>query len=148
MVCVALFMQGSIKYRQKNNNPIREDEIKTLNGLILEIGFKFPSLWDSNFLNSLKIGGVSRATKIVEQELAAEKLLGLTSRRKGIKTHNKIMIIDGKNVITGSFNITKANGRKNAENLLVIKDKTLAAKYVENWKVHERHSEIYPERGK
>jgi ribosomal protein L15 len=32
---------------------------------------------------------------------------------------------------------------KNAENLLVIRDKNLAAKYVENWKVHWEHSEIY-----
>lgn len=32
---------------------------------------------------------------------------------------------------------------KNAENLLVIRDKNLAAKYVENLKVHWEHSEIY-----
>jgi hypothetical protein len=32
---------------------------------------------------------------------------------------------------------------KNAENLLAIRDKNLAAKYVENWKVHWEHSEIY-----
>ena len=72
---VLSIVKAALKYRQKNNNPIREDEIKTLNGLILEIGFKFPWLWDPNFLNSLKIGRVSRGTKIVEQELATEKIL-------------------------------------------------------------------------
>lgn len=57
--------------------------------------------------------------------------------------HNKIMIIDDKTVITGSFNFTKAAEEKNAENLLVISDKDLAEKYTENWKIHAHHSEPY-----
>ena len=57
--------------------------------------------------------------------------------------HNKIMIIDGETVITGSFTFTKQAEGKNAENLLVIQDKALAEKYVENWKLHEGHSDIY-----
>ena len=40
--------------------------------------------------------------------------------------HNKIMVIDGQTVITGSFNFTKAAEENNAENLLVIRDKALA----------------------
>lgn len=47
--------------------------------------------------------------------------------------HNKIMIIDEKEVITGSFNFTKAAQNKNAENLLIIKDPTLAHLYLKNW---------------
>lgn len=35
------------------------------------------------------------------------------------------MIIDGETVIIGSFNFTWATEEKNAENLLIIKDKTL-----------------------
>ncbi len=58
--------------------------------------------------------------------------------------HNKIMIIDGEIVITGSFNFTKTAEEKNAENILVIRDKVLVAKYTENWKVH---SEVYQGRG-
>ena len=57
--------------------------------------------------------------------------------------HNKIMIIDGENVITGSFNFTKAAEEKNAENLLVIHDKRSAERYIRNWKEHERHSDVY-----
>src|SRR6185369_4528696 len=34
--------------------------------------------------------------------------------------HNKVMIIDDRIVITGSFNFTRAAEEKNAENLLVI----------------------------
>jgi phosphatidylserine/phosphatidylglycerophosphate/cardiolipin synthase-like enzyme len=57
--------------------------------------------------------------------------------------HNKIMVIDGQIVLTGSFNFTKAAEEHNAENLLVIHDPALAAKYLANWYVHERHSEPY-----
>jgi len=62
--------------------------------------------------------------------------------------HNKVMIIDGETVITGSFNFTKAAEEKNAENLLVIHDKVLASKYADNWLKHAEHSDIYRGRGK
>jgi phosphatidylserine/phosphatidylglycerophosphate/cardiolipin synthase-like enzyme len=51
-------------------------------------------------------------------------------------------------VITGSFNFTKAAEEKNAENLLVIRDKKLAEQYIKNWKEHDRHSEVYTGRGR
>lgn len=57
--------------------------------------------------------------------------------------HNKIMIIDGKIILTGSFNFTKAAEASNAENLLVIQDPVLAAKYTANWQAHLQHSEAY-----
>jgi phosphatidylserine/phosphatidylglycerophosphate/cardiolipin synthase-like enzyme len=57
--------------------------------------------------------------------------------------HNKIMIIDSYIVLTGSFNFTKAAEEKNAENLLIINDATLAKAYIQNWKAHEQHSERY-----
>jgi len=47
--------------------------------------------------------------------------------------HNKIIIIDKKTLITGSFNFTKAAQFKNAENILVIHDKSLSQKYITNW---------------
>ena len=62
--------------------------------------------------------------------------------------HNKVLIIDGETVITGSFNFTKAAEEKNAENLLVIRDKVLAEKYIKNWQEHEGHSEPYVGRGR
>ncbi len=57
--------------------------------------------------------------------------------------HNKIMILDGYLVLTGSFNFTKAAEENNAENLLVINDPVLAKQYLENWQAHESHSEAY-----
>jgi len=47
--------------------------------------------------------------------------------------HNKVMIVDGTTVVTGSFNYTWSAEHRNAENLLVIHDPALAAEYTENW---------------
>ncbi len=58
--------------------------------------------------------------------------------------HNKVMIIDGVTVLTGSFNFTNAAEDKNAENLLVVRDKAIARKYRNNWNKHQKHSERYP----
>jgi len=57
--------------------------------------------------------------------------------------HNKIIVLDDGVVVTGSFNFTKNAEEHNAENLLVIRDKTLAAKYTANWTSHVEHSEKY-----
>ena len=57
--------------------------------------------------------------------------------------HNKIMVIDGGTVLTGSFNFTKGAEENNAENLLVIQNQALAAKYAANWQAHLNHSQRY-----
>jgi phosphatidylserine/phosphatidylglycerophosphate/cardiolipin synthase-like enzyme len=57
--------------------------------------------------------------------------------------HNKVILVDGETVITGSFNFTKAAQQKNAENLLVIHDQALAGEYRRNWQAHAKHSEAY-----
>jgi phosphatidylserine/phosphatidylglycerophosphate/cardiolipin synthase-like enzyme len=62
---------------------------------------------------------------------------------KHAKAHDKVMVIDGETVITGSFNFTKAAEEKNAENLLIIHDRKLAEKYVKNWLEHAQHSDVY-----
>jgi len=62
--------------------------------------------------------------------------------------HNKVIIIDGEIVITGSFNFTKAAEENNAENLLVIHDKKLASIYTKNWQDHAQHAEVYAGRGR
>jgi phosphatidylserine/phosphatidylglycerophosphate/cardiolipin synthase-like enzyme len=57
--------------------------------------------------------------------------------------HNKVMVIDGATIITGSFNFTKSAEESNAENLLVIRSPELAAQYAANWNAHLGHSEPY-----
>jgi phosphatidylserine/phosphatidylglycerophosphate/cardiolipin synthase-like enzyme len=62
--------------------------------------------------------------------------------------HNKVMILDGAVVITGSFNFTKGAEPDNAENLLVIQGKDLAAQYTRNWDTHAEYSVPYVGRGR
>ncbi len=58
--------------------------------------------------------------------------------------HDKVMVIDGDKVITGSFNFTKSAEDFNAENLLVISnDPPLAAQYMGSWKQHLAQSHPY-----
>lgn len=47
--------------------------------------------------------------------------------------HNKIMIIDDKIVLTGSFNWTLGAETRNAENLLMINNEEVAKIYKDNW---------------
>ena len=47
--------------------------------------------------------------------------------------HNKVMVIDGETVITGSFNFAGAAQNHNAENLMVLVDPALATQYKANW---------------
>ena len=70
---ILTIVKEGLKYRQKKNDSISEDEIKTLNGLILDVGFKFPALWDSSFLASLRADGRERASEVVEREMAAQE---------------------------------------------------------------------------
>jgi phosphatidylserine/phosphatidylglycerophosphate/cardiolipin synthase-like enzyme len=58
--------------------------------------------------------------------------------------HNKVIIIDGATVITGSFNFTAAAEHRNAENLLVIHGAPeIVQKYTENWFTCQKASEPY-----
>lgn len=47
--------------------------------------------------------------------------------------HNKVIIIDGQKVITGSFNFTNAADKRNAENVIIINNKSVAKEYLNNW---------------
>jgi phosphatidylserine/phosphatidylglycerophosphate/cardiolipin synthase-like enzyme len=90
---------------------------------------------------------------VLDQSLRTEKYTSATFlANSGIPTYlddkhaiadNRVMIIDQETVITGSFNFTKAAENKNAENLLIIKDKKPAKEYLENWYKHRGHSEVY-----
>lgn len=53
--------------------------------------------------------------------------------------HNKVMVIDGRTVVTGSFNFTKGAEERNAENLLILDSEDLARLYREEWEKHRGH---------
>lgn len=47
--------------------------------------------------------------------------------------HNKVIIIDGSTVETGSYNYTVSAHKYNAENVLILDDPVLAQRYLQNW---------------
>ncbi len=53
--------------------------------------------------------------------------------------HNKVMVIDLNQVITGSFNFTNSAATHNAENFLILKSEDLAQQYRLQWKNHWAH---------
>lgn len=58
--------------------------------------------------------------------------------------NNKIMLIDRRTLITGSYNFTKAAEEKNAENILIIRgEKDVLNRYLDNFEAHRDHSSGY-----
>lgn len=74
-------------------------------------------------------------------------ILTLIDDRHAI-AHNKIMIIDRKVVITGSYNFTRAAEKSNAENVVIIESEPIAQKYLQNWQKHRSHSQPYQQKSK
>lgn len=72
--------------------------------------------------------------------LAKSGALVLVDRKHAIH-HSKYMVIDNLTTVTGSFNFTPAAETRNAENLIIIRDATVAKQYAENWQQHAQHSE-------
>ena len=52
----------------------------------------------------------------------------ISPNRRG-KMHHKVFIIDGKTVVTGSYNFSKSAETKNDENILVLRSEKIAALY-------------------
>jgi hypothetical protein len=63
-----------LTYRQRTGKPVTPGDIDKINGLILEIGFKFPDLWDPDFRTSLSADGAARASARLEQARAEARL--------------------------------------------------------------------------
>jgi phosphatidylserine/phosphatidylglycerophosphate/cardiolipin synthase-like enzyme len=74
--------------------------------------------------------------------LHAAGVLVLIDARHAIH-HNKVMLIDEATVITGSFNWSAAAEDRNAENLLVLRSRAMAAAYAADWRRHAEHSPRY-----
>jgi len=73
--------------------------------------------------------------------LVGEGLAPLIDAHHAI-AHNKVMIVDRRTLITGSFNFTHQAEHENAENLLVIKGHPeLIASYRQSFTAHKGHSQ-------
>ena len=67
---------------------------------------------------------------------------GIDVRIDGVHAiaHNKVMVIDSRTVLTGSFNFTQQAEHENAENLIVMRNQPeLAVLYHNNFAAHAKH---------
>jgi hypothetical protein len=67
-------VRHGIVYRHKNGKPVTAQEIELLNGYLCEVGFKFPDLWDRDFMDSLGVDSNLRARQHVERIITEQKL--------------------------------------------------------------------------
>lgn len=66
----------------------------------------------------------------------------LTDRHEKL-FHDKYCVIDGRTLLTGSFNWSINGEERNAENLLILRDATTAAAYTADYAKHWAHSMPY-----
>lgn len=89
-------------------------------------------LYNKNYLG-LDIKGVFEKKQISDYS-RYEDLKEVSIIDKNTYTmHHKVFIIDNKTVITGSYNPTKNANERNDENILIIHEKDIAEKYIEEF---------------
>jgi phosphatidylserine/phosphatidylglycerophosphate/cardiolipin synthase-like enzyme len=128
-------------------------QIEAAKSELLVQGFLFNSVPILQAIGDAKDRGV--AVKVVldrvNEEKPATAATYLLNRRirpliddKVATAHNKVMVIDGRNTITGSFNFTTRAQARNAENVLVVLDDPVVAKaYADNWRRRAEVSRKY-----
>jgi hypothetical protein len=84
---IVAIVRGGLVYREKQGTPISAQEIKQINGFILELGFKFPQLWDTDFMESLATPAATSATQRFREAQATEatKSTGLAGRNQTLE---------------------------------------------------------------
>ena len=161
ILTVPLTLQGQqgpqdLKAYFSPNGGCTQAVVETLNGAkktILVQAYSFTSTPIAKALVDAKKRGVD-VRVILDRSQRTERYSGATFLTNGGVTtfidathkiaHNKVIVIDDQEVITGSFNFTKAAETGNAENvLLILHAPELAAKYSQNWHEHLNHSENY-----
>jgi hypothetical protein len=80
---VTSIVKEGLKYRQRDGEPVQRTEIEDLNGIILRVGFKFPDLWDTHFLQSLHEPRLNEAA--VEHNEAVHETTNHTDTEPGLK---------------------------------------------------------------
>lgn len=89
-------------------------------------------------------GSIDKTNQDADRTIADELVdKGATVRidRRHPISHNKLIIIDRKTVIGGSFNYS-AQAETNAENLTIISGDKTVKKFLDNWTIHFDHSVV------
>ena len=95
--------------------------------------------------NGVSVSGVMEEAQVnsnTGSEYERLRMEGVMVRLDGNRRnmHNKVMIIDERIVITGSYNFTASGERRNDENILIVEDQELATRYMSEFKKIFDHS--------
>ena len=89
------------------------------------------------FKEGIKVYGVfeRRGSNTKYSEYLKMRLEGLPVKidKNRYIMHHKVIILDQEKVLTGSFNFSKNANQKNDENILIIKNKKIAEKYIKEF---------------
>lgn len=127
-------------------------EIRQARHTILVQAYSFTSAPIAQALIEAKRRGVNVELVVDKSQVNAKGEQVRVCQESGILTridsqhsiaHNKVMVIDGETVITGSFNFSRAAEEQNAENLVILKGHPdLVGAYQENFRLHRDHSNL------
>ncbi|MBN2367900.1 hypothetical protein JXC34_02700 [Candidatus Woesearchaeota archaeon] len=114
------------------------NELKAANKSVYFMTFSFTDedignlLWNKNYLG-LDVKGILEEKQISQYSRYEDlKEFSIIDKNK-YTMHHKVFIIDNETVITGSYNPTKNANEKNDENIIIIHDKEIALKFVEEF---------------
>lgn len=116
---------------------------------VIIAAFHFTSRPIAESLIAAKRRGVDVTAVLDKSNLTQKKSKGPMLLEAGVPVlidsehrtaHNKVIIVDGRWVVTGSYNFNGHAEHNNAENLLVLDSPELAAKYEANLRMHAGHA--------
>ncbi len=127
-----------------------EEELKKATESIYFMAFSFTNEGIANVLllknlDGINIEGVMEARQISEYSQFARLLNNKIDVIKDVNKnnmHHKVFIIDEETVITGSFNPTDGGDTNNDENILIIRDKEIAKKFLEEFRLLKMKEQI------
>lgn len=103
----------------------------------MTFSFTKEEIADSILFKDVDVRGVFETTQAGSKYSQLHRLsdFGLDVKKDHNKynMHHKVFIIDNKTVVTGSFNPTNAGDNKNDENVLIIHDKDVAKRFLEEF---------------
>ena len=124
--------------------------LKVANRSIYFMDFSFTDedignlLWNKDYLG-LDVKGIFEVKQVSEFSRYEDlKKFAILDTNK-YTMHHKVFIIDNETVVTGSYNPTENANENNDENMLIIHDKAVAAKYVVEFNKLFYHVEKLPE---
>ena len=85
----------------------------------------------------------ARSAKYSSGDFLANKGIRVYVDSEHVAANDRVILIDEEIVITGSPNLTKSSLENNGEDLLIVRHRIIAKRYLDNWTTHRRHSESY-----